>query len=229
MLQRVRLVRLPFGAQPAPASALRPEGLLFAAVLLLAALPRASGLASLEPSLLEEETLRLRLAYRLLAGHGPSGLALSPAGEPTTALYPLTVLVALLGPSHLAARLASVLASLLTVALCYALLRRHAAPLAAAAATLLLAYTPWYLAFSRQALAGVWVLPCLAGAAWLSGQALRRGAGRSWLAAGACSGLALYAGLSGLLVPAAMLAALLVSAARERCRRPALRAGLLPF
>lgn len=220
--------RLARGLNTALARSSQPDWPM-AGLLLVAAAPRLLALTDLESGILAEETLRLDLSYQILAGHGPGPLSLTPTGEPTTALYPTVALVALLGPSYLSARLASVFASLLALGLFMLLARRLFRQPAALAATTLLAFSPWYLAFSRQALPNVWVLPCLLGSCLALERGLETGAQRHWIAAGLVAGLACYAGLPGALVAPSLVLYLLLLALVDRKRRARALAGALPL
>ena len=220
--------RLARGLKAALARSCQPDWLVLG-LLLVSLAPRLLSLAELESGILAEEALRLDLSYQILAGRGPGPLSLAPTGEPTTALYPTVALVALLGPSYVSARLASVLASLLAVGLFLLLAQRLFRRPAALAAATLLAFSPWYLSFSRQALPNVWVLPCLLAAALAVERGLETGALRHWLLAGLVGGLACYAGLPGVLVAPSLLVYLLLLVLVDRKLRGRAGSGALPF
>jgi 4-amino-4-deoxy-L-arabinose transferase-like glycosyltransferase len=125
------------------------EAALLAAVLLLTA---SLGFANLGlPSLWHDELVHVYVGKSL----AEAGTAQLPSGAPyySGALFNATlgVVIALAGDGEFAVRAPSVVCSVLNVLLLYLLVRRWAGRSVAIAAALMLALSPWSLAWARQA------------------------------------------------------------------------------
>lgn len=197
-------------------------------LLALALLARLVGLGTLEPNILPDEADHLSLLYRILAGHGPSILQLSWDGNPAASLYPAIPFLLLFGPTYLALRLSTTLGSLLTLAVFFAYARRSLGLFASFCATALLAFSSWFLFFSRNGEVNVWVPLLTLAAAYAVEQACLSNRWRDWVTAGLFCGLGWYTYLGGVFILPQMLLYLAVAAILERTRwRVLLRGGLL--
>ena len=192
---------------------------LLAVLLIGAPLTRLVGLDGIEPNILPDEADHLTLLYRILLGHGPGLFDLSWDGNPAASLYPAIPFLKLFGPSYVALRLSTAVASLLTL-LVFFLLARHSFGLfASLAATCLLAFSGWFLFFSRNGEVNVWVLLYAVSAAYSLQLALARGQWRHWVTAGLFCGLGWYSYLGGVFILPIMLLYLAMVALLERPRR----------
>src|SRR5947208_10666560 len=82
---------------PSAQLAVRGEGVMLGALLVLALVARIVRLDSLEPNLLPDEADHLSILYHVLAGYGPGLFDLSWDGNPAASLYPALPLLQLLG------------------------------------------------------------------------------------------------------------------------------------
>lgn len=182
-------------------------------------LARLAALDSLEPNVQPDEADHLQVIYRILAGHGPGVFGLSWDGNPAASLYPGLVFVKLLGPSYVSLRLSTVLASLLTLAVFFLLARQTLSLFASLAATTLLAFSSWFLFFSRSGVVNIWVLLYLLSAAYCVQRGLSSTLWRYWIAAGIFCGLGWYSYISGILILPMLLLYLLVAVVQTPDRR----------
>jgi 4-amino-4-deoxy-L-arabinose transferase-like glycosyltransferase len=198
-------------------SRLRSDAAL-TALLLVALLARIVGLDSIEPNVLPDEADHLTVLYRVLAGHGPGPFDLSWDGNPAASLYPALPFMVMLGPSYISLRLSSVLASLLALIVFFLLARRGLSSFAAFGATALLAFSGWYLFFSRNGEVNVWTLLYALSAAYFTQLALDSGQLRHWAAGGLFCGLGWYSYLGGVSILPMMLLYLALATLLDRRR-----------
>ena len=177
----------------------RWEVIAVAGLTIIALVARAIGLESVPPGLHIDEAHNGMDALRIVAGARPIYLA-GNDGREALYSYVQAPLVAWLGPTVQALRLASALLGALTVPMTYAFVRAlpvRAPRWTAAIAAVLLAGMLWHVHFSRIAIRGV-LLPLVeASGALALWTGLRRGetTGRwAWMAAcGVLVGMSVYA------------------------------------
>ncbi|MCC7104275.1 MAG: glycosyltransferase family 39 protein [Chloroflexi bacterium] len=188
-------------------AARRPEWTALGVVLLVGFLARAIGLPTLEPNVSEDEAGHVLVLIQLLHGQGPGPWDVLPDGTPATALYPSALLSLLLGPTYLALRWTSVLASLSGLVPFYLLVRSVTSQAAAWVGTLLLATSCWFLFFSRNGEPGIWPAVLAIWCALFLMRAVRTGRKRDWALAGVFAGLGWYVPVAGLcILPVAIVA-----------------------
>src|SRR5207302_3049985 len=103
-----------------------------------------------------------------------------------------------------------------TLVVFFLLARRTLSPFASLAATALLAFSSWYLFFSRNGEVNVWATLGLLGAAYWCHRALASPRWDRWIWAGVCCGLGWYTYLSGVLILPTMLLYLGLAALLDR-------------
>jgi 4-amino-4-deoxy-L-arabinose transferase-like glycosyltransferase len=209
-----------------------------AGIVLAAAALRLWGLARLPPGPFVDEAYTVYDAFSILqTGRDLWGTRLpvyfpSWGGDAVEGLYRYLCVpfVAALGPGALSARLPAALAGTLAVLFTYMLGRRLLGPWPGCAAALLLALSPWHVAFSRIAFRGI-LLPTLAvAAAWAAAAAAGMGQGgrrpRRWIVAAVLLGLTVYTySTAKLFVP--LFVVLLAWVFRDEIRRrPVAAAGV---
>jgi hypothetical protein len=170
-----------------------------------------AGLDSIEPNIMPDEADHLATLYQIAAGNGPGIFDLSWDGNPAASLYPALPFLTLFGPSYLSLRLSTVVGSLLTLVVFFALARCRLSVFASLAATTLLAFSGWYLFFSRNGEVNVWVLLYALSAAYFTQRAIEGSRWRDWIVAGIFCGLGWYSYLGGVFILPAMLAYVLAA------------------
>lgn len=210
-----------------------------AGIVLAAAALRLWGLARLPPGPFVDEAYTAYDAFSILeTGRDLWGNLLpvyfpSWGGDAVEGLYRYLCIpfVAALGPGALSARLPAALAGTLAVLFTYLLGRRLLGPWPGCAAALLLALSPWHVAFSRIGFRGILLPTLAAAAAWAAAAAAGMGEGerrpRRWVVAAVLLGLTIYTySTAKLFVP--LFLVLLVWVFRDEIRRrPAAAAGVL--
>lgn len=201
----------PFGRWVEPTAVL--------ALLSVALIVRVVGREEIEPNILPDEADHLALMYRILAGRGPSPFDLSWDGNPAFSLYPSLLALYLFGGGYAALRLSVAVASVLMLGVFYVVCRDRCSPVAALAATGLLAFSEWGLFFSRNGEVNIFVaLYALLAAYWLQ-RALGGTSRWPWAMAGFWAGMGWYGFLAGIFILPSLILALLPRIVRERPRR----------
>lgn len=160
--------------------------------MILLALGLRLSLLGLDVRLHPDEALYASQA-RLISQHGDVLLLNADLDKPPLTLYATALSFELLGPTEFAARLPNVLFSGLTAAALYALARTLYSPGVALAAALLIALSPYDLAFAATAFTDVQATFWLVAAAWCAAADRPRAAGVALALALACKPTALVA------------------------------------
>jgi DNA-binding beta-propeller fold protein YncE len=204
------------------------ERVLFAILLVGAALVRLLGPGQLEPNVSTAEVANLAGLESVLSGQGPGLLARVGVGASGLALLPAALLRSIRPEPELAIRLYAALGSLAFVALVYALCRSRFPPVVSLTATALLAFAPWSIYFGRNgelnALVGAW-----AAVAILALDRARPGGPRRWLLAGAVAAAGLYWHPSAIWLLPALVLAIIAWGVADRAGRPRLAVALGMF
>lgn len=214
------------GAEPPDTSGSRSlfpvERVLFALVLIGAALIRLVGAGQLEPNVSTAETVQLAAVESLMADPGFSLFGRAGLGASGLALAPAALLRIVRPEPELALRLYTALGSLAFITLFYALCRTRFTPVVSLTATGLLAFSPWTVFFGRNGELNVFVA-CWAVVAILALQrALRGGSPIYWVWAGAASTAGLYWHPSAIWLLPALSVPIIVTAVTDRRARPRL-------
>ncbi|MCC7493516.1 MAG: glycosyltransferase family 39 protein [Fimbriimonadaceae bacterium] len=209
---------LPNAASPAR---WRPSGerVLFALLLVAAAIVRFAGPGLLEPNVSTAEAAHIAGIERLLADPNVGLFSSTGMGTSGLALVPAAALRIVRPEPELALRLYVGLGSLAFVALFYALCRTHFGPVVSLTTTGLLAFSPWSVTFGRNGDLSVFAAAWAAAAALCLQRALRGGGPRRWLLAGAATTAGLYWHPSAIwLLPTLALPVLWLAVERSQAR-----------
>ena len=177
-----------------PARRWRPSGerILFALLLVGAAVVRLAGPGLLEPNVSTAEVSHLAAIEALIAGGDLGLFTTTGLGASGLALLPAALLRLIRPEAELALRLYAALGSLAFVALFYLLCRTRFPPVVSLLTTALLAFSPWSIFFGRNgelnAFVGCWAVVAILALE----RALRDGDLRHWLLAGAAATAGLY-------------------------------------
>jgi len=183
----------PFPVPRVEALGLRWEIALVAGILLIAAALRFWHLTSLPAGLHGDEAWTGIEGRRILREGWIGPYSPSALGQPSGPLYVTAVAVWLFGNTIFAVRLVPALMGLLTIAALYVVIRRNLGTWAALAGAALLALMDWHIHFSRIGFPlAAWPLTVVLAAGALM-EALRTQDWRWWAAAGALTGLGIYA------------------------------------
>src|SRR5579884_1308375 len=183
----------PFPVPRVEALGLRWEIALVAGILLIAAALRFWHLTSLPAGLHGDEAWTGIEGRRILREGWIGPCSPSALGQPSGPLYVTAVAVWLFGNTIFAVRLVPALMGLLTIAALYVVIRRNLGTWAALAGAALLALMDWHIHFSRIGFPlAAWPLTVVLAAGALM-EALRTQDWRWWAAAGALTGLGIYA------------------------------------
>ncbi|MDA8216606.1 MAG: glycosyltransferase family 39 protein, partial [Dehalococcoidales bacterium] len=179
-----------------------------AGLVAFALLIRLAFLDVVPPNVTADEADNLQFALRVLEGKDPALFGLDWKPAPAFSVHLLAWFVQVFGPTAVGLRMPSVLLSALTLVPFYYLARQHTKRVSAAAASLLLATSPWFLHFSRSGWENVQVAFYGAMAAWMLSLALRRerNAFYFYAATGSFAALGLYGYFAGRLIVVALVA-----------------------
>jgi hypothetical protein len=186
-----------------------------AAVLLIAAFFRLWRLDSVPRGLSHDEANNGLMATQVLEGFRPVYFEIYTGVEPGL-IYPHALAFWLLGPGDTTARLVSVAAGLLTVALTYAFAQQlFQSRLVGLLSALLVALSFWHIFVSRLALRAVIMPPLQILNLLFLWRGLEGGRRRDFLFAGLFGGLTMYTYLSSRFLPFVMIAFVLYLLIRQ--------------
>ena len=190
-------IRLPISIPPA--------ALALVLVVALATTLRLVDLAHTPPNVTADEADNLQVIYHILAGTGPGLFGLDWKPAPAFSAHLIAGFIRVFGETIVGMRMASVVLSLLSLVVFYAVVRRSLSRSVSTMATLLLGTGLWYLHFSRSG----WENGHIALYALLATLTLTLAVERRrwyWFAAaGVFAALGLYGYMSGRLIVVAVL------------------------
>jgi 4-amino-4-deoxy-L-arabinose transferase-like glycosyltransferase len=160
-------------------------------VLLVAAALRLSALGEVPPGLYHDEAYHGLDVMEILEGWLPLYFPANNGREPLF-IYEIAAIVALLGKSPFALRLAAFPIGVLTVAATAAMGRAFFSRRVGLLAAAVLAVILWHVHLSRVGFRAVLLPLFIALTAWQVARGVRSGQQRHWIAAGALYGLAFY-------------------------------------
>ena len=165
-------------------------------VLTVAIVVRIANLGTVPPNVTADEADNLQVVYHILAGNGPGFFDLDWKPAPAFSVYVIAGFMQVFGESIVGMRMASVVMSVVAIAVFYPLARSTLSRGAALSAAFLMATGLWFLHFSRSGWENPHVALFAALAALFVAMAVRRGSWYLYALAGVAAALGIY-GYSG--------------------------------
>ena len=196
-----------------------PTAAALVLILATAAILRLVSLTDVPPNVTADEADNLQVVYHILADQGPGFFGLDWKPAPAFSTYVMAAFMRVFGETIVGMRMASVVLSLLSLAVFYLVARESLSRLASLSSTFLLGTGLWYLHFSRSGWenlhVGLYALLATLALTW----AVKRGSWYLYAAAGVFAALGLYGYSTGRLIVVAVLLYLPVALLHNRENR----------